>query len=480
MIGRKVSRLHWRLYFPLVGMLWLIIGITICYFVMHEKQRQKYNLENRLMNVNNTVIDAYDRGIDLQYTVDFIHLFTDNTTLTPLRITVYDNRGRMVADNPAATIHLFGDDGKPNPALLKMMDENNSKAVRDIFYGDGLNMVSSKMSSDGRIYSLAALPYQDEVVDFLKVDPMIWFVVIALGLLTSILAYFGVRAVCSNVYALRDFAEAISLNEVPEDIESLHFSNDELGEVSKNLLVLYKEKINAEKIRINHERQISMNISHELKTPVGIIKGYVDTILTDKTMPESVKQNFLVRIQQNTDRLANLVSDVSTVMNLDYNGGSLQLEEVDFHQLVKRLAGDVVQGHIADDMTFSYKIPEHCKVMGHESLLINVLLNLIYNAVKYSGGTEISLNCIGKKGAMYEFEFCDNGVGVEPVHLGRLFEMFYRVDTGRSQKKGGAGLGLPLVRRIITAMGGGIKVDNGEKGGLKFTFTLRAAEHPEF
>ena len=96
-------RLHWRLYFPLVAMLWLIIGITIFYFVSHEKNRQQQNLENRLLNVNNTVIEAYNNGVNLQETVNFIRLFTDNTTLTPLRITVYDKYGTMVADNPATT-----------------------------------------------------------------------------------------------------------------------------------------------------------------------------------------------------------------------------------------------------------------------------------------------------------------------------------------------------------------------------------------
>ncbi|MDE6166512.1 MAG: hypothetical protein K2F58_05400, partial [Muribaculaceae bacterium] len=86
MYKRKyIMRLHWRLFIPLVGLLWLIIGISIFYFVAHEKQRQKENLENRLLNVNNTVIDAYERGVDMQKTVDFIRLFTDNTTLAPLR-----------------------------------------------------------------------------------------------------------------------------------------------------------------------------------------------------------------------------------------------------------------------------------------------------------------------------------------------------------------------------------------------------------
>lgn len=111
-MARKLTlRLQWRLFFPLVGLLWLIIAITMTYFVNHERQRQKENLETRLLNVNYTVVDAYERGVDLQETVNFIRLFTDHTTLSPLRITVYNDRGEMIADNPEATINLFDENG---------------------------------------------------------------------------------------------------------------------------------------------------------------------------------------------------------------------------------------------------------------------------------------------------------------------------------------------------------------------------------
>ncbi|WP_289713440.1 hypothetical protein, partial [uncultured Muribaculum sp.] len=70
-MNKHILRLHWKLFFPLIGLLWIIIGITIGYFVAHEKQRQKENLENRLLNVNNTVIAAYERGVDMQKTVEF-------------------------------------------------------------------------------------------------------------------------------------------------------------------------------------------------------------------------------------------------------------------------------------------------------------------------------------------------------------------------------------------------------------------------
>ncbi len=475
MSEEQLSRLQWKLYFPLVGVLWIIIGITIGYFVKHEQNRQRQNLENRLLNVNNTVIDAYERGLDLENTVNFIRLFTDNTTLDPLRITVYDKEGNMVADNPMATIEVFDRQGNADPELTKLLDDNEYSHVLDLKAGEEVNMICSKASPDGEIYSFAALPYQGEVVTFLSVDPTIWIVVIALGLLSSVLAFLGVRAVCRNVYVLRDFAKAIASDKLPEDVSNWHFSNDELGDVSHNLLTLYRDKIHAEQEKIHHERQISMNISHELKTPVSIIKGYVDSIIEDPSMPEETRMKFLTRIQQNTDRLANLVTDVSMVMRLLENGSEMQKNEIDFYRLVSKMAEDVHQGHIADGMAFKYNIPQDCKVLGHESLLTNALLNLVYNASKYSGGDTISINLVGEKDGKYIFTFADNGEGVSPEHLGRLFDLFYRVDSGRARKNGGSGLGLPLVQRIIKAMGGSITVCNVPTGGLMFTFSIPKA-----
>ncbi len=87
----------------------------------------------------------------------------------------------------------------------------------------------------------------------------------------------------------------------------------------------------------------------------------------------------------------------------------------------------------------------------------------------------MSLRWHGMENGFHRFTFSDNGVGVDKKHLDRLFDLFYRVDTGRARKNGGMGLGLPLVRKIVTAMGGDITVNNGAEGGLEFTFTLPAA-----
>lgn len=471
----RILRLHWKLFFPLVGLLWLIIGITLIYSVVHEKQRQRENLENRLLNVNNTVIDAYERGVDLQKTVDFIRLFTDKTTLDPLRITVYGDDGAMLADNPGATIPLHDSDGRLDPELMALWTGNGVATVHDISRDGEKSMVSSRISRDGRIHSFAALPYEAEVRDFLSIGPMVWVVVIVLGLLSSALAYLGVRAVCRNVYTLRDFASAIASDNLPDDADKWEFSDDELGDVSRNLLTVYRDKIHAEQEKIHHERQIGMNVSHELNTPVGIIKGYLDTVLKDSSMPEPLRHKFLLRAQQNTERLVSLVADVGMVMRLQEGGKPIECKAIAIHDTVAQLAEDIAQGHIAAEMSFSSDIPADCLVTGHESLLVNALLNLVYNAAQHSGGTAMSLRWLRKENGSHFFEFSDNGSGVGEEHLGRLFDLFYRADSGRARKNGGSGLGLPLVHRIIIAMGGTITVENAAAGGLKFTFSLPAA-----
>jgi len=469
---KKVARLHWKLFFPFIGLSWLIIGITICYFVTHERQRLKYNLENRLLNVNSTVIEAYEMDADMQKTVDFIKLFTGRTTLDPLRITVYADNGEMIADNKETTIHVFDESGNMMPEFKSLWDNIGRVYVHDMNLEHNKYMVCSKTSPDGRIHSFAALPYNEEVLEFFGTDPMIWVVVLGLGILSSVLVYMGARAICRNVYALRDFTEAISSNRIPENVDSWDFSNDELGEVSRKLLLIYREKLHAEYEKTLHERQIGMNISHELNTPISIIKGYLDTILSTPDMPEDVKSKFLVRAQEGTDRLIKLISDVNTVMRLQETGKTLECDKIRFRGIAARLSEYINQGNIANGMKFEYHVPDDCMVMAHEPLLMNALLNLTYNAARYSEGTLITLSRLREENGREVFSYSDNGVGVDEEHLERLFDMFYRVDSGRSRKKGGSGLGLPLVKKIITAMGGDITVRNAAQGGLEFIFTL--------
>lgn len=212
-----------------------------------------------------------------------------------------------------------------------------------------------------------------------------------------------------------------------------------------------------------------------MKTPVSIVRGYLETVLRNEDMPDALKNKFIARAYQNANRLAYLIKDVGMVMRLQENGSSVECVPLNFYDIAVSLAEDVTKGHLSGGMAFDYRIPKDCYVLGHETLLVNALLNLIYNASQYSEGAEMSLEWQRKEDGQHVFTFADNGVGVGEEHITRLFNLFYRVDSGRSRKNGGSGLGLPLVRRVIVAMYGNISVENADTGGLKFTFSLSVA-----
>lgn len=473
MISVFSQRLHWKLFFPFLGGLWLAIGIAIAYFVSHEHQRQQENLEAQLLNVNHSVIDAYKSGDDLQRTVDFVKLFTAQTTLAHLYLTVYDDNGTMVADNVATTISPYDADGNLNEDLIPIFESKGNMSINNVIFDGNKCMVSSMSSEDGKIKSFAALPYRDEVIASLGIDPMVWIVVILLGAISTALAYFGARALSRNIYALQRLAKAMASDSLPDGIiDQGQFSTDELGDVSQRLVTLYKDKLFAEREKIFHEHRVGINISHELNTPVGIIKGYLDTILSDDEMDESQRLKFLQRMQQNVDRLTTLIKDVGMIMCLQDGEYVIDRNRFDFRDMAQRLSEDVVSSRVLGDMEFVCDIPPRCLVYSHESLLTNVLLNLINNAVKHSGGSMISLRWLRCENDRHYFIFADNGVGVSDEHLTRLFDLFYRVDSGRARQNGGYGLGLPLVRHIITALGGSISVANQPSGGLSFAFDL--------
>ena len=237
------------------------------------------------------------------------------------------------------------------------------------------------------------------------------------------------------------------------------------------------QRANEEKARI--KRQVANNLNHELKTPVGIIKGYLDTIISDPGMPDELRINFLKKTQAHTDRLAELLRDVSIITRLDEGASQVELTDFDFHDLAYNLANDLEISHLNGNMDFDYDIPFDCYIKANYTLVSAALLNLVKNAAAYSKGTEITLKITGEDDKFYWFSFSDNGCGVPEQHIPHLFERFYRIDEGRARKSGGTGLGLPIVQSTFTTMGGTISVHNIKPSGLEFRFSLPKGKSPD-
>lgn len=245
------------------------------------------------------------------------------------------------------------------------------------------------------------------------------------------------------------------------------------------LLYYYAQRMDK---RISHEqmvrqnemrRQLTNNIAHELKTPVSSILGYTDTILNNPDMDEQTRQQFIVRTNNQAQRLAALLQDISTLNRMDYAPDMLTKERLNVSELITDIVEETAADLAAKQMTFRNCLPENICIQGNWTLIYSIFRNLTDNSINYAGhGTTIELSA-QQQDSCWAFTFSDNGIGVSDEHLPRIFERFYRVDKGRSRQMGGTGLGLAIVKNAIVLHGGKIRASRVAQGGLRFDFTLK-------
>ena len=225
-------------------------------------------------------------------------------------------------------------------------------------------------------------------------------------------------------------------------------------------------------------RELTQNIAHELKTPVASIQGYLETILDTPEMEEETKHQFLERSFAQTRRLTSLLQDISILNKMDAKTPGYKIEAVDICKLVDTIDKETSLQRETAGIAFRNRLLPPIIIQGDYSLLYGIFRNLMDNAISYAGaGTTVTLTASMGDGA-WHFVFRDNGAGVPPEHLERLFERFYRVDKGRSRKLGGTGLGLAIVKNAVLIHGGDITVSNIDSGGLRFDFTLLPDNFP--
>lgn len=465
----------------MVILLWVVIGVMVMYQSLHEREYRTDTIHDQLRTINSRIINAYELDISANSYLDFLRQFYDNSIFSELMVSVYDQDEQLIYNIGTLIPPNIKDAEGFSEDISREGDTGIGKMTRD--GKESLVYFSSSTSNDGRITVKTAMPLSN-ISEAASIGGDIWIVVIILTIVTTIVTYLSTRFLTRNILLLRDFATRAANGERFENID--RFSNDEVGDISRQIVMLYRDKTKAisrsdkehkvalhaleEKTRV--KRQLTNNINHELKTPIGVIRGYIDTILQDPDMEPSLRNHFLERAQNNIERLCSLMNDVSTMTRLDENGANIPLEEVDMHDLIYSIAADIEASKVAPGMTFSYDIPLGCKVRANETLLNGLIMNLIKNAGLHSHGTEIGFNLIAESTRYYTFAFYDNGRGVNNEHIPHLFERFYRVDTGRSRKVGGTGLGLPIVKSTVLSFGGTISVHNRSTGGLEFVFTI--------
>ena len=214
------------------------------------------------------------------------------------------------------------------------------------------------------------------------------------------------------------------------------------------------------------------NVSHELRTPLSLIKGYVETLLDGAKDNPQVAVKFLQTIDRNAERLKLLIEDLLTLSELESGKIQLDLQPVALRPLIEKVIGDFKSRAEAKQVRLIDEAAE-VRVRADARRLEQVLCNLIDNAIKYGRhqGT-VSVRTRAAKGHQIEVSIQDDGPGIPPESLERIFERFYRVDKARSREQGGTGLGLSIVKHIVQNHGGKAWAKSEFGRGSVFCFTV--------
>lgn len=240
---------------------------------------------------------------------------------------------------------------------------------------------------------------------------------------------------------------------------------------------IQQKEIETLKTLETYRKRFIGNVSHELKTPIFSIQGYIYTLIDGGLYDEHVNMRYLERAASNIDRLLTIVQDLEEISKLESEDLILDIQKFDIKALVKEVFNDLEVTARQQNVTLTFKdgADHSYNVMADREGIRQVLMNLINNSIKYgneNGTTKVSFYVMDRQILV---EIADNGIGIEEKHLNHLFDRFYRVDKSRSRESGGSGLGLSIVKHIIEAHNQSVNVRSTPGQGSTFGFTLDKA-----
>ena len=222
-------------------------------------------------------------------------------------------------------------------------------------------------------------------------------------------------------------------------------------------------------------RDFVANVSHELKTPLTSIRGYVEAVLDDPEMPAAMRSQFLGKVQRNSDRIRAIVTDLLDLARIERDDMAGD-DPVELGAVVAHTVESCREAAVAKDIELTYEgAPGPLALRGDAQALGTAVSNLLENALKYTpsrGHVRVSVGALGDEAYV---DVSDDGPGIAPHEQERVFERFYRVDKDRSRELGGTGLGLSIVRNVARSHGGGVSLSSRLGEGSRFRLTLPLA-----
>ena len=453
---------------------------AICFSVYQYKREKEYKIDilhSRLQMYNYEMVQTV--GKDSMSSSRLFRDYVLHHQMEGLRVSVIDKEGRVIFDSYDTDVEALGNHLQ-RTEIQQALQEGSGYDIKRMSQSTHETYFYSA-TRFGDVIVRAAVPYSAELTRSLQADNTYIYFSGFLTLLLGFVLYYITHRISRHIGYLREFAvKAEEGEELDHELER-RLPDDELGDISHTIIMLYWKLRHSEEEKVRIKRQLTQNAAHELKTPAASIHGYLESILDNRDMPEDKKKHFLERCYAQSERMNKLLLDMSALTKLDEiddNRSEAQKDyrPVDVLQIIQSVLDDTALQLQEKGIAPSLQLPQHVEVLGDQSLIYSIFRNLIDNAIAYATGASLlKITCteVEKEGRhFYEFLVSDNGSGVEAQHLTHLFERFYRVDKGRSRKLGGTGLGLAIVKNAVAAYGGQATALSTPGGGLTIRFTL--------
>lgn len=310
-----------------------------------------------------------------------------------------------------------------------------------------------------------------------------WPLTLLISVVLAIAAYFIIRfsvenfiynkvkIIYKNIHDLKVGGKSDDEGVRTTDLDMVTREVSEWAEQRKNEIQILKE-------RENFRREFIGNISHELKTPVFNIQGYLLTLLDGALDDPDINRKYLKRANKSVDRMINIIEDLEIISNLESNRVQLSYSNFNIVQLVREVM-ELLEENARErkiKLVFKKEYDKPIRVYADRAKIEQVLINLMANAIKYGkekGKVEVRFYDMHNQVLV---EVADDGLGIPQEDIPRIFERFYRVDKSRSRDAGGTGLGLAIVKHILEAHRQTINARSSEKAGSTFSFTLKKSK----
>ncbi len=380
---------------------------------------------------------------------------------------VFDASKVLVFDGSAAVGSVPVDSGAVDRALE---GETTMRRVRIEENDDPLRILLVPIRREGRPVGVLEVGQSEEdVADTLTTLLLTMGLAYPITLAVAVLGgiFLAGRAL-SPVDKITSLARRISAEHLGHRLD-LRLPDDEVGRLART----FDEMIARLDDAFRRQRQFTADASHELRTPLTVMKGQIDVALQKEREPQDYRR-VLQGVNDEVDRLVHLAGSLLTLTRADAGQVPLTLEEVGVAGVVTGAVEHLRPTAQQKGIAMQVAAGEDLTLRGDEGLLLQLMLNLLDNALKYTpSGGEVTAGWNGTEGQV-ELWVRDTGVGIPEQHIPHIFDRFYRVDRARSRAEGGVGLGLAICRWIVEAHGGSLRVESAPGKGSTFTALLPA------